>query len=353
MADKMVSRRRFIQKSLKGGLAASLTSASGFEIASPAASPGIAGLSLSVTGDAKQGFYITVLYDGRPIAEHHKGGEFSAHFQNEERSVEDRVASWKATSWSGNSAHLTLRGECKLQNLNTTVYAQVDNAVVTPHVVRKKIRLQQADMFMLHYQLSNRLDATEEPAKFWSFDQLDWLGESSREYFPAAGFRTKNGLCVGLLTDSGYRNQWTRIIRRDGRPVKPAPRRIPDPNLYSAARRDQRDQGEFFVQQTFGELIEELPGDLNGHAIAVPDIASWKKHGNVALELVGGVAALSTKNSENGVLIPFTADSPQLYSLNVQYRSPVPVAIEIWDLDEQLRKISNITLYNDGLPASP
>ena len=178
MAHKTVSRRRFIQKSLKGGLAAGITSASGFAIVGPAsASSNAPGLSLSDTGDAQKGFYVTVLRDGQAIAQHNKGGEFSAYFQNEERSVEDRISSWKATSWTGNSTHVTLRGECKLQNLNTTVYAQLDYAVVTTHVVRKKIRLQQSDMFMLHYQLSNRLEATEEPAKFWSFDQLDWLGE--------------------------------------------------------------------------------------------------------------------------------------------------------------------------------
>ncbi|HTG29449.1 MAG TPA: hypothetical protein VK818_14615, partial [Methylomirabilota bacterium] len=126
MAHKTFSRRRFIQKSVKGGLAASLTPASGFAIVGPAAaSTGIAGLSLSVTGDAKQGFFVTVLHDGQAVAQHNKGGEFSAYFQNEERSVEDRVASWKATSWTGDSTHVMLRGECKLQNLNTTVYAQV------------------------------------------------------------------------------------------------------------------------------------------------------------------------------------------------------------------------------------
>ena len=354
MPDNPFSRRRFIQKSLKGGLAVGLTSASRFTtVALTADSPTVAGLSLAVTGDAKQGFYVTVLYDGRAVAEHNKGGEFSAYFQNEERSVEDRVVSWKASSWTGNATRLTLRGECKLQNLNTTVNAQVDYAVVTPHVVRKKIRLQQSDMFMLHHQLSNRLEAAEEPVKFWSFDQLDWLGESPREYFPAAGFRTKNGLCIGLLTDSGYRNQWTRTIRRDGRPVKPAPARIPDVNLYSGARREQRDQRQFFIQQTFGELLEQLTGRVDVQAIAVPEISSWKKQGEVILEAVGGIAALSTKNSENGVLVPFTADSPNLYSLNVQYRSQVPVAIEIWSVDEQLRKITDITLYNDGLPPSP
>jgi hypothetical protein len=354
MADKTCSRRRFIQKSLKGGLAAGLTPASAFATAPPAAdSTGIAGLSFAVTGDAKQGFYVTVLHDGRAVAQHNKGGEFSGYFQNEERSVEDRVPAWKATSWTGDSTHLSLRGECKLQNLNTTLYAEVDYAVITPHVIRKKIRLRQSDMFMLHYQVSNRLEATEEPAKFWSFDQLDWHGEPSREYFPAAGFRTKNGLCIGLLTDSGYRNQWTRMIRRDGRPVKPAPARIPDAHLYSAARREQRDQDDYFIEQTFGELLEQVSGDVDSQLIALPDISSWKKHGDVALEAVGGVAAFSTKNSDTGVLVPFTAESPALYSLNVQYRSPAPVAIEIWNVDEQLRKITDLTLYNDALPPSP
>src|SRR6202162_5841901 len=320
MDDKTFSRRRFIQKSLKGSLAVGLTSASGFAAAEPAAdSPEVAGLSLAVTGDAKQGFYVTVLHDGRAIAQHSKGGEFSAYFQNEERSVEDRVAPWKATSWTGNSTRLTLRGECKLRNLNTTVYAQVDYAVVTPHVLRKKIRLQQSDMFMLHYQLSNRLEAAEEPAKFWSFDHLDWLGESSREYFPAGGFRTKNGLCVGLLTDSGYRNQWTRIIRRDGRPVKPAPRRIPDVNLYSGSRAEQHSKGDFFVQQTFGEVMEQAAGEQNAQTIVLPDISSWKKQGEVTLDERDGVAMLSTQSSEDGVIIPFAAEGTEVYSLRLEY----------------------------------
>jgi len=39
-----------------------------------------------------------------------------------------------------------LDGECKLKNLNTTVLAHVDYELITPHVVRKKIRLHQADM---------------------------------------------------------------------------------------------------------------------------------------------------------------------------------------------------------------
>jgi hypothetical protein len=315
--------------------------------------PGTDGLTLKVTGDPKQGYSVALLFSGEPFARHNRGGEFSACFQNEERSVEDRVADWKATSWSGNSSHVVLDGECRLENLNTTVLAHVDYELVTPHVVRKKIRLHQADMLMLFYQLSNRLEPVENPAKFWSFDQLDWKGGPLHEYFPAAGFRARNGLCVGLLTDSGYRNQWTRIIRRDGKPVKPAPRRIPDANLYSGSGAEEQSKSDFFVQQTFGEVLEQVAGEQNAQTIVLPDISSWKKQGEAALDERDGVATVSTRSSDDGVMIPFAAPGTEVYSVRVEYRSASPVAIEIWNVDEQLRKVGDISLYNDGAPESP
>jgi hypothetical protein len=315
--------------------------------------PGAEGLTLEVTGDPKQGYGVTLLFNGQPFAHHNRGGEFSASFKNEERSVEDRVNDWKATSWAGNSTHVVLEGECKLKNLNTTVFAHVDYEMVTPHVVRKKIRLHQADMFMLFYQLSNRLEPEERPAKFWSFDQLEWEGGALREYFPAAGFRARNGLCVGLLTDSGYRNQWTRIIRRDGRPVKPAPRRIPDANLYSGSGAEDHSQGDFFLQQTFGEVMEQVAGEQNAQNVAIPAISSWEKQGEAALDERDGVATVSTRSSDDGVMIPFAAAGTEVYSLRVEYRSASPVAIEIWNVDEQLRKVGEISLYNDSAPESP
>jgi len=354
MAYRIVSRRHFIEESITGSLAFGLGSGCGPLGAVPfAITPGTDGLTIRVTGDAKHGYGVALLFNGQPFAQHNRGGEFSASFKNEERSVEDRVNDWRATTWAGNHTHVMLDGECKLKNLNTTVLAHVDYELITPHVVRKKIRLHQADMFMLFYQLSNRLEVEESPVKFWSFDQLDWQGGALHEYFPAAGFRTKNGLCVGLLTDSGYRNQWTRIIRRDGRPVKPAPRRIPDPNLYSGSRAEERSKGDFFVQQTFGEVMEQVAGEKNAQAIALPNISSWKKQGEVTLDERDGVATLSTQSSEDGVIIPFAAEGTEVYSVHVEYRSAVPVAIEIWSVDERLRKVGDITLYNDGVPESP
>jgi len=321
MAHKFVSRRDFIEKSVTAGLAAGF----GLKIdpsrrSESSISPETDGLTLKVSGDATSGYGAVLLFNGRPILRHNQGGEFSVLFQNEERSVEDRVDDWKATSWTGDATRVTLEGECKLKNLNATVFVHVDYKRITSRVVRKKIRLRQADMFLLFYQLSNRLEPQESPAKLWSFDELDWQGGALHEYFPAGGFRLKDGLCIGLLTDSGYRNQWTRIVRRDGRPVKPAPRRIPDANLYSGSSPEERSSGNFFVQQTFGEVTQQIAGEHSGQDVPLPEISSWRKIGAVTLEERDGGAVLSTRRTEDEVIIPFALSGSAVLSLRMEYR---------------------------------
>ena len=106
MAWRRISRRRFIEGSVKGGLAVGLESKfgvlrEGVAGIPPGPDPSSAHLSLKVAGDPKQGYRVALLFNGEPFSQSARGGEFSACFQNEERSVEDRVADWKATSWSG------------------------------------------------------------------------------------------------------------------------------------------------------------------------------------------------------------------------------------------------------------
>src|SRR6266702_3079411 len=104
MADKFVSRRHFIEKSVTTGLAVGV----GLKIeplrtSASLISPESDGLTLSVGGDSVSGYGAVLLFNGRPILRHNHGGEFSALFQNEERSVEDRVDDWKATTWTGDA----------------------------------------------------------------------------------------------------------------------------------------------------------------------------------------------------------------------------------------------------------
>lgn len=354
VASQEMSRRQFIEASLAGTLAAGTTWATELHGSSAGrTTSGSEGVSLRVSSDDKQGYGVTILYRGQPVARHNAGGEFSAVFQNGESSLEDRIENWKSASWSGNDKHVVLEGEGKLKNSNATIFAQVEYNVIDSHVVRKRIRLRQADMFLLFHVVKNRLEPVDSPVKLWSFDQPDCQGGPLREYFPAAGFRTKSGLCVGLLTDSGHRNQWSRIVRRDGKPVKPAPRKIPDPNLYEISNLEERSKGQFFVQQTFGEAYEQISNENPSEGIALPPISSWIKHGAATLQEHEGVAMLSAGNSTDGALIPFSMTGGAVYSVRLEYRSAQPIAIEIWDVDDHRQKIHEITLYNDATPESP
>src|ERR1039457_5966439 len=121
MERKDISRRHFLEGSIKGGVAVGIESRFGALRGMLSELPsGVDGFALKAVGDPKQGYSVDLLFNGKPVARHNRGAEFSAVFQNEERSLEDRVDDWKATSWSGDSAQMVLDGECKLKNLNTT-----------------------------------------------------------------------------------------------------------------------------------------------------------------------------------------------------------------------------------------
>jgi hypothetical protein len=310
-------------------------------------------VSLEVTGDANDGYGVKILYRGQGIARHNRGGEFSAIFQNTDRSLEDKVDDWRAASWSGNRTRVKLTGELKLVNLRSTVFVDVTYEVIAAQVVKKIIQLRQADVYTLLYQLTNRLEPEKAPAKLWSFDQANCKGGPLHEYFPAAGFRTLDGVTVGLLTDSGYRNQWSRIIRRDGTPVKPSPFIIPDLNLYCLPTIAERAARGTYIQQTFGESTVQLSGDGSHTPVDLPSVSSWKRTGNIKIEKTGTVIKLSPSANKDMVLTPFPAKAGDVFSIHLKHRSTAPISVRAWDIDDNLNKLSDLTLFNDTAPASP
>jgi len=309
-------------------------------------------VSLQVTGDALRGYGVAIVYRGQPIARHHQGGEFSGLFQNTERSLEDRSENWKAASWTGDRTRVHLVGEIHLTKLQSTVFVEVSYEVLPSQVVKKTIQLRQEDMFTLLYQITNRLDPEVAPAKLWSFDHADCQGGALHEYFPAAGFRTHDGVTVGLLTDAGFRNQWSRIIRRDGMPVKPAPTCIPDQNLYLLPKPGERAQQGAFIQQTFGEATIQLTDKASLTRIDLLAPAHWKRSGSIRVEQQDGVVKLSPNAVKDYVLLPIAATGGDVFSVRLKYRSSVPIAIHAWDTDDGFRKLGDITLFNDTAPES-
>jgi len=310
-------------------------------------------LSLQAVGDPQLGYGVTLLHDGRPIARHNQGGEFSAVFQNGERSLEDHSTDWKATSWSGDGRKISLFGKILLTNLRTTVFVEVVYEVLPSQVVKKTIQLHQSDMYMLFYQLSNRMEPVVDQTKLWSFDHPECKGGALHEYFPAAGFRTQNGVTVGLLTDSGYRNLWGRVIRRDGVPVKPAPTRILDLNLYLLPAPDERVKSGAFIQQTFGEATVQMSGEHSRTPIKLPEASQWNREGDIHIEENDGVVKLSPQALKDNALLPFGAAGGEIFSLRLKYRSSTPISIHAWDTNDKFQKLGDLTLFNDTTPASP
>lgn len=345
---KELDRREFLSLSALGTAALLLPDTLH---AAPSFEPGA--VSLHVTGDAQHGYAVDILYRGKSIARHHDGGEFSAIFQNSDRSLEDRIDDWTATAWSGDRTRVKLTGEAQLKNLRTTVTADVTYEILPLQMVKKTIQLRQADIFTLFYQITNRLEPVEAPAKLWSFDHADCRGGSLHEYFPAAGFRTCDGVTVGLLTDSGYRNQWSRMIRRDGIPVKPAPKNIPDLNLYRLPSGEQRTKLGTFIEQTFGEATVQLPRDNSRALVELPVPSLWKRVRNIEVEQRDGIIKLSPGAIKDFVLIPFVAKGGEIFSVQLKYRSATPISVRAWDTDDHYQKLGDFTLFNDIAPASP
>jgi hypothetical protein len=313
--------------------------------------PGL--VSLRVSGDAESGYGVTILFRDQPIARHHHGGEFSAIFQNFERSLEDRVEDWKAASSSGDSKRIKLTGVMQLPNLRTNVLVEVTYEVMTPQVVKKTIGLRQADMYTLFYQLTNRLEPEAAFAKLWSFDHPECKGGPLHEYFPAAGFRTASDVTVGLLTDSGYRNQWSRIIRRDGIPVKPAPFSTPDLNLYYLPYAAERSEQGAYIQQTFGEATIQLSGEGSRTQVNLPAPSMWKRSAGMKVEQLDAIVKLFPNDRKDFVLLPFSAKAGEVYAVHLKYRCEVPISVHAWDVDGEFNKLADLTLFNDTAPASP
>jgi hypothetical protein len=310
------------------------------------------GMSLQIAGDAKSGYTVSVLYQGERISSTTEVGEFSARFQNGSREFDVPLPHWKATTWTGDAHHMTLTGVTKLEDLQADLAVKVDYEVLTSHVVRKQITLRQVDAHLLYYEVTNPLQPAAAPAKFWSFDQADCKGGPLHEYFPAAGFRTQHGVTVGLLTDTGIRNQWNRIIRRDNTVfIKPAPGEISEVNLTYVAIPEERAKGQSFVSQTFGELQVQDRGA--GEPVSLPPLAQWTKQGSPAMTSDGDVTRFSIAHAQDALLTPTAMQGGHVYELSFDYRAQSAFAARVWDADEHRKLVKDLTLFNDAVPPSP
>jgi len=316
-------------------------------------------VSLQLSGNEENGYEIQVLYGNKKVATNEVNGEFNLIIENTDRSISDTLHNWKAKQAEENSDGIKLSGQYYQKDLMTYITIEVDYSIVNDYVIKKEINLEQNNIPLLFYQLENKLTPADEPVSYWSFDHLDHQGGSIREIYPAAGFFLEDSVAVGLLTDAGHKNQWTRNIRKrptDQRTTSigfKAVQTIADVNLYRIATNEERSQKDNYVSLTFGELSDYNAGQptpLNNNylTVAVP-------YNEGKINAIKGDDFIVTPDKKqpetnSGVKIPFTT-ADGFYTVKFKYKSAQPINLRLLKTYNNTDEVIGFH-YKTGIPAS-
>ncbi|MBI9066763.1 MAG: hypothetical protein JEZ09_05680 [Salinivirgaceae bacterium] len=315
--------------------------------------------SLQLFGNETSGYGVNLIWNDKTVSCNEGSGEFSLIIENADRSFSDTIHNWKASSAIQNKDGIKLSGQYYLKTLMTFITVEVDYYMVNANVIKKEISLEQNNIPLLFYQIENKLNPCSNDVSYWSFDHLNHQGGAIREIYPAAGFFFEDSIAVGLLTDAGYRNQWTRNIRK--RPTDQgvnnigfqAVQTIADVNLYRIANNEERTQNNQYVSLTFGEL-----SDYNSGEIAVLNNSYLSKSysqngGNIkALKDNNFLVTTANKQSEqnSGIKIPFTAKDG-FYTIKFNYKAAKPLNLRLFKSHNNTEEVVGFH-YKSGLPAS-
>jgi hypothetical protein len=219
----------------------------------------MAKISYRLIRDNDNRFSTELLYEGEAFAHHNDGGELDLLIENGDRADRMNILSWKATEAVEEEGKLILRGKSRLPLFTSDLYVEVSYEQINEKVLKKQIRISQNDIPRLYLLLRNSLEPTSTPRSYWSFDHTEHLGGPAYgiladDVFPAAGFVDDKGIMVGLLTDSGWKNKWSRHAWRRTSNGNTASIQMVDPALLRTATLQERNQGNHHVTLTLGEL---------------------------------------------------------------------------------------------------
>lgn len=290
-------------------------------------------IELRVVGNAQDGYYVNIYWGEQLISDQGRSGELEAYFDNEDYSVREILQGWKATQVRKDNGKIILSGRVYLKKLEADLSVNVIYEVVNKNVVSKQIELQQNNLSLLFYSLDTSIVSEKSPSLFWSFDDNMNMGGIVHETYPAAGYMLNDTLAVGLLTDAGNRNLWTRNIRR--RPSKQgeigfrAIREICDANLIRISNKDERLKQNNFVKYTFGEVLD-FNHPIDTCLYPVPDVRLWEPYHDGAVRKYGDIYEIEKKGKDvSGVRIPYCL-TDGFYTIRFKYRSDTPITIRLF-----------------------
>jgi len=314
------------------------------------------GINMKLKGDSASGFYVDLFFGSIPVSTQEKSGELNMFVENEDYSIREYVKDWKATTAVQKENSITLSGIVKLPRLETDLSIAVIYEIINNQVVEKRIELLQTNLSLLYYSINTSLYSKDPPSRFWSFDNADNKGGVAYESYPAAGYMIGDSLAVGLLTDAGNRNLWTRNIRR--RPSAGgvgfrAIQEICDANLYRIATQTDRKDGNNFVKLTFGEVSDFNHPKEKMH-YKTPEIKEWKSYHGAEVTNENGVYTLKGKKATAdmaGFRLPFNLPDG-FYTIRFKHRSNHPVSLRLWKKDGTSNNDVQGFHYQTNIPSS-
>lgn len=286
-------------------------------------------VSLKVEGDPNKGYNVNLYYGNTLVSTQDDAGEMSLYLENEDYSAREYIRNWKATSYSQADNKIVLSGIVDMKNLESFLRISVIYEVVNDNVVSKQIELFQNNAPFLYYSLTSSLVPMTNPSRFWSFDDINNKGGIVHETYPAAGYFVDDKVAVGILTDAGDKNLWTRNIRR--RPSKQgeigfrALKEICDAGLYCIDTETKR------VNLTLGE-VADFNNSTSQISIPAPDAEKWKSYHDARLIKTNDGVMIKSDNARNdisGFRIPYNL-SDGFYTIRFKHKSDKPLTVKLW-----------------------
>ena len=305
-------------------------------------------LRLQVAGDSATGFTVYI-YDGNHLRVSRKE-EFSLELFNLDLSIKTEL-DWKGKSWSGNDSAVELLHNIYIPAFDADLQVSVRYQVLD-RVIKKTIRLFQPSMPDMYYILREKDFPAEQPLKYISFENDSFPGGWVHEMYPAVGWVTPDHQTVGFLTDAGYLNQYSRATRRrfSGREGGlTGIRKLPDPELFVLPDADERNRGNHYVLQTYGEMYNLDAGTSHPLKIMSP----FLPQGNTMLKQNDSILTLiGSGGVKQGIAFFSPIRDQQLYTISFLCRGNTPVSLKLWRIKNGLPglELEDGLKYIDAFP---
>ncbi|MGE5394944.1 MAG: hypothetical protein ACM3P1_09370 [Candidatus Saccharibacteria bacterium] len=309
-------------------------------------------LHLLITGDSINGFFVNI-YEGNQLLLANTE-EFSMRLTNTDGSASTTFLAWKGAHHEGNDSSVTLTRDSYLPDLDARLSVSVSYEVINPHIVKKTIRLFQPSMPDMYYILRQTYRPAKKPLKYITFEHDNYPGGLVHEMFPSAGWVTPDNRVVGILTDAGFLNEYTRTTRRrySGRGGGFVGMRIlPDPALYEVATEKEQALQNDYVRQTFGEMLDLDAGTIKRLKV---DGASMKTE-NAVLQQNDSIIMLSCHTgARSGIEFITPFEQQKIYTISFQCKGNTPLALKLFRLHNGVKttELEEGVKYIDNFPAT-